>query len=76
MKVQLTDVRGKTVYEMEVPAEKAKYLVRRDQMVEFNGIRYGFLSTNKERTRYSPVLPPVELTEDMLEGPASATGNG
>jgi hypothetical protein len=53
MKIDLTEPRGKkVVYELEVPPEVAKLLVRRDQTVEFQGIRYGFLSTGKERTRY------------------------
>jgi hypothetical protein len=54
--------------------EVAKLLVRRDQTVEFQGIRYGFLSTGKERTRYCPILPPAQLTEDMLIGADSVTG--
>lgn len=77
MKVELTDVRGKkTVYELEVPEHVAKLLVRRDQTVEFQGIQYGFLSTTKLRTRYMPMLPPAQLTEDMLVGQEGATGNG
>jgi hypothetical protein len=43
MKIDLTEPRGKkVVYELEVPPEVAKLLVRRDQTVEFQGIRYGF----------------------------------
>jgi hypothetical protein len=77
MKVELTDVRGKkTVYEMEVPDNVAKLLVRRDQTVTFQGIQYGFLSTSKVRTRYMPMLPPAQLDDSMLVGPDSATGNG
>ena len=67
MKVQLTDVRGKkVVYEMEVPAEVAKLLVRRDQSVEYDGVVYGFMSSNKERNRYAPTLPPAQLSEGWL----------
>jgi hypothetical protein len=69
MKVQLTDVRGKkVVFEMEVPAAVSKLLVRRDQTVEYEGIQYGFLSSTKERSRYGPMLPPAQLTADMLIG--------
>jgi hypothetical protein len=75
MKVVLTDVRGKrAVYEMEVPPEVSKLLVRRDQTVTFQGVQYGFLSTSKERTRYVPMLPPAQLEDEMLVGAASATG--
>jgi hypothetical protein len=77
MKVQLTDVRGKkVVYEMEVEPDVAKLLVRRDQTVAFQGVQYGFLSANKERNRYSPMLPPATLEELWLVGPDAATGNG
>jgi hypothetical protein len=72
MKIDLTDPRGKkVVFELEVPPAVAKLLVRRDQTVEFQGVRYGFLSIGKERTRYCPILPPAQLTEDMLAGGAS-----
>jgi hypothetical protein len=75
MKVQLTDVRGKkVVYEFEVPPEVAKLLVRRDQAVAFQGVQYGFLSSNAERARYCPMLPAAQLTEDMLCGADSAVG--
>jgi hypothetical protein len=75
MKLLLTDPPGKkVVYEMDVPENLALRLVRRDQTVTFQGVQYGFLSRTTERARYAPILPPVELTEDMLEGPASATG--
>ena len=72
MKVQLTDVRGKkVVFEFNAPAHIAKLLVRRDQTVEYEGIQYGFLSQAKDnktgevRTRYVPLLPAAQLTEDM-----------
>lgn len=69
MKVILTDVRGKrAVYEMEVPPQVAKLLVRRDQAVSFQGVQYGFLSSNAERARYCPMLPAAQLTDDMLVG--------
>jgi hypothetical protein len=69
MKVELTDVRGKkAVFEMEVPDEVARLLVRRDQTVEYEGVQYGFLSQTKLRTRYGPMLPPARLTADMLVG--------
>lgn len=75
MKVLLTDPPGrKVVYEFEVPADVAARLVRRDQTVVFQGLRYGFLSRTTERARYAPILPPVELDECWLEGPNSATG--
>jgi hypothetical protein len=67
MKVQLTDVRGKkVVFEMQVPDKIARLLVRRDQTVEYEGIQYGFLSSTKERARYGPMLPPAQLSADML----------
>jgi hypothetical protein len=67
MKILLTDVRGKkVVFELEVPPEQARYLVRRDQTVEFRGVRYGFMSTGKLSTRYCPILPPVQLTGEMV----------
>jgi hypothetical protein len=75
MKVQLTDVRGKKiVYELEVPPETAKLLVRRDQSVQFQGVVYGFLSSNKDRNRYIPVLPPAQLEDTWLVGDDAATG--
>lgn len=75
MKLLLTDPPGKkVVYEFDVPAEVAARLVRRDQTVAFQGVRYGFLSRTTERMRYAPILPPVELEDTWLEGPDSATG--
>jgi hypothetical protein len=72
MKIDLTDPRGKkVVFELEVPSAVARLLVRRDQTVEHRGVRYGFLSTGRERTRYCPILPPAQLTDDMLIGGAS-----
>lgn len=67
MKVQLTDVRGKkVVFEFTVSPAVAKLLVRRDQSVEYDGVQYGFMSSNKERNRYCPTLPPAVLIADML----------
>jgi hypothetical protein len=75
MRVELTDVRGKkTVYELDVPPAVARLLVRRDQMVEFQGVQYGFLSTSELRTRYCPVLPPAHLGDEMLVGSHAVTG--
>jgi hypothetical protein len=75
MKLHLMDPRGKKlVYEMEAPPEVARLLVRRDQSVTFQGVQYGFMSSTKERNRYAPMLPPVQLEEEMLVGSDSGTG--
>ncbi len=67
MKVQLMDVRGKkVVFEFQPPERIVKLLTRRDQTLAYEGVQYGFLSSNAERFRYGPMLPPAELTEDML----------
>jgi hypothetical protein len=71
MRVELTDVRGKkAVFVLEVPESVGKLLIRRDQTVAYEGVQYGFLSTSKLRTRYAPMLPPANLTPDMLVGGA------